>query len=180
MEQLEINKLYTKQLEIPSFWGLNEDYIKQTLSNGRQCGVLLEGVIAGMFEGCEVPTTQGAGADILMNGMKIQAKTARPEDKLITRGPNKGINRLDQRNQWVSKSSLWDQSRERHDATRYEGAYNDICNSYYADYDYFVIINIAKFDDFYFEFIVVDSQWLTDNSTDGRISWNELLKHTNG
>ena len=169
--KLELNKLYSGKVEGLSIPGLNEEQTKDFVSSGRICGVMLEGIISNQFEGCS-QGTQGNDADIYWNGKKIQCKTANfrnSKPHLIERHrANKSI--------WTSKSGLFDTTIEKYDLPRHEGAWMEVCNDYYDNYDYFMIIDITRMNELEYDFIMVNSSVLKENHVKGRISWNDLIK----
>lgn len=170
MKTLELNKLYKGKVGGIVIPGLTQEQITEFFASGRQCGVMLEGLIANQFDGCDT-RTQGEGADIMWNGKKIQCKTAnfrRSKPHLMAK------HRAGGKRFWTSKSGLFDTTIEKYDSPRHDGAWMEECNKYYDHYDYFMIIDITKMDQSEYSFIVVESKDLKEKHVKGRIAWTDL------
>ena len=166
MKNLELNKLYTEKIEGIVIPGLSELQIGDFISSGRICGVMLEGIIANKFKGC-TQGTQGNDADIYWDGKKIQCKTA----NFSKSKPHLEAKHRAKKSIWTSKSGLWDKTPGKQISV--EDYYKQL-NSYYDEYDYFMIIDISKMKNLEYSFVVVEASKIKENQINGKIAWTDL------
>jgi len=176
--KLEKNVLYNSQINDVAFGLIPRDHLVKILANGRQCGVLLEYHIAEMFEDTDTPEKQGASYDLINpeGAGTIQAKTFKMlPDETFKRGKPKGLKKRDSKRVFTTKSTLWDQNKEKGASTRTGKSVEKIIEDYFEEYDCFMYIDISQMNELKFRFIVVDTSYVKSVHEGGFISINDIL-----
>lgn len=140
---------YTGKVSSFSFGQVPERVLRSLIESGRISGILLEYELAAAF-GLE-HGGQGAGADLLDDGKRIQVKSFRKEDPsaVYLSGARKGALRCDSASIWTTKSGFWDRRNRLSEEQLVEA------EEYLDRYDFFLYLDISRMAELEYEFVML-------------------------